>query len=107
MSQDFARAAKLFQQSCDKKIMSGCVGLGRLAVAGTGVPRDEARAATLFRQACDDYRADERGVGCFLLSDLHATGKGVPQDLYRAANLKRIACDEGYQPACPPRQGGP
>ena len=50
---DYARAANLFQKSCDLRYAGGCALLGLAYSRGQGVVKDDSHAAQLYRKACD------------------------------------------------------
>ena len=83
-TQDFARAASLYEQACDGGEMRGCTNLGF------------ARAASLYEQACDGGEVR----GCTNLGRMYRDGQGVTQDFARAATLWQQACDGGEVEAC-------
>ncbi len=60
VSQDYDRAAKLFQRACAGGEMAGCTNLGILYKVGEGVSRDELRAERLFQLACNGGSGDAR-----------------------------------------------
>jgi len=63
VSQDYGRAAKLFQRACAGGEMSACTNLGILYKVGEGVTQDELRAERLFQLACNGSAGDERACG--------------------------------------------
>ena len=63
MSQDYERAAKLFQRACAGGEMPACTNLGILYKVGEGVSQDEMRAERLFALACNGGAGDERACG--------------------------------------------
>jgi len=63
VSQDYDRAAKLFQRACAGGEMSACTNLGILYKVGEGVSRDALRAERLFALACNGGAGDDRACG--------------------------------------------
>lgn len=63
VSQDYERAAKLFQRACAGGEMPACTNLGILYKVGEGVSQDEMRAERLFALACNGGAGDERACG--------------------------------------------
>ncbi len=63
VSQDYQRAAKLFQRACAGGEMAACTNLGILYQVGEGVSQDESRAERLFQLACNGGAGDQRACG--------------------------------------------
>ncbi len=63
VSQDYPRAAKLFQRACAGGDMDACTNLGILYKVGEGVQQDELRAERLFQLACNGGAGDDRACG--------------------------------------------
>jgi hypothetical protein len=53
VTQDFDRAADLYEQACDGGDMRGCTNLGNMYQVGDGITQDLSRAASLYERACD------------------------------------------------------
>ncbi len=67
VSQDYGRAAKLFQRACAGGEMDACTNLGILYKVGEGVSQDEVRADRLFQLACNGGAGDDRA--CALVEE--------------------------------------
>jgi len=93
---DPARAARLFQRTCDRGWLHACYNLGEMYYKGVGVSKDPARAARLYRKACDGGNMD----GCTALGLMYYNGEGVSKDPARAVRLWRKACDGGDMDGC-------
>ncbi len=53
VTQDYARAASLYQQACDGGMATVCNNLGVMYLRGEGVTQDYTRAVSFFQKACD------------------------------------------------------
>ncbi|MEP0648253.1 tetratricopeptide repeat protein [Parvibaculum sp.] len=96
VTQDFVRAAELFQQACEEGYAGGCTNLGVMYQSAKGVTQDFVRAAELYQQACEQGDAQ----GCAALGFMYQNAEGVSQDLVRAAELYQQACEERDAQGC-------
>jgi TPR repeat protein len=96
VTQDYARAAQLYDQACQGGYMRGCSNLGVMHRDGQGVTQDYARAAQLYEQACQGGYMG----GCLNLGAAYYNGEGVSRDVDRALTLMRRACEGGNAQAC-------
>lgn len=94
--QDYARAAKLYDQTCKQGLAEGCNRLGVMHFYGTGVPKDGPRAVRLFLGSCRFGLAD----ACNNLGFVLDVGRGVQRDSVKAAQLFEAACNGGDVPGC-------
>jgi TPR repeat protein len=123
-----ARAAAIYQTSCNRRVAEACVGLADLYASGDGVEQDDAKAQSLRNAACklgdvdacmalasayeedDQYSraasiynrlcGDGNGAACYQLGLLYSDGLGVPEDAKRAAKAMSRACDLGNSDGC-------
>ena len=93
---DSARAARLFQRSCDLGQAGGCNNLGLAFQGGEGVPQDYERAMDYFARACSAGFAE----GCNNQGALYEHGQGVPVNLGDAQRLYTQACRHGSGLGC-------
>lgn len=92
MTEDVAKAMKLYESGCAKQNADACTGMGFLFSKGEGVPQDKRRAETIFREACDKGN----GRACSGLGhQLRLAG-----DVNPAVDLFERACKLGYGRAC-------
>jgi hypothetical protein len=93
---DLPRAARLYEQSCNRGHAWGCYALAYAALQGQGIPTDEARAAQLFRRACEA----EHNESCGQLARHLQRGIGVARDEAAAVPLLERACKGGDAWSC-------
>src|SRR5438309_841209 len=93
---EYAKAARIYQESCNGGNGSACTNLGYLHERGLGVDKDETVSAALYRQGCDTNDAQ----GCSNLALLYFQGRGVEKDLHQAAELNQRGCDGGSASGC-------
>ena len=84
---DHARAAQLYQQSCEGGAAAGCHNLAVMYENGDGVAQDRDKAESFHEQACDLGEASS----CTLL------GRGQER---RAFRLFELGCENGDLLAC-------
>lgn len=84
-----AGVAARLQEACDGGDAGSCVGLGKLARLGMGIPMNPVLSARLFARACD------RGAmaGCGQLGDQYVLGLGTPKKPEKGVALLQRACD--------------
>jgi TPR repeat protein len=98
---DFARAAVLFQQSCDDGETSACSNLAVLYMTGRGVAADPARGIALFEAACRLGSSE----GCDNAATARrraAAAQPRPQTVTTASTIQGSveACLDGSQADC-------
>ena len=93
---DLPRAAKLYEESCERSHAWGCYALAYAFGKGLGVPRDEARATQLFRRGCDGGNNES----CGQLARHLQRGIGVARDEAAAVPLFEKACTAGEAWSC-------
>ncbi len=96
VTQDEARAARLYEHACAMKDPSACVFAGQMHEFARGVPKDDAKAADFYGRACEMPWAP----GCYNEAIMLENGRGVPVDRARAADLYQMACTAGAKTAC-------
>ncbi len=96
VGQDFANAAKLYEQACQGSDGEGCQMRGHLARNGRGQAADPKQAYGFYQRACD---AGD-GLGCAAAGDLMYSGTGVPESLKGAVEYFERACEHGQLMAC-------
>src|ERR1700758_4161797 len=77
---EYAKAARIYQESCNGGNGSACTNLAYLYERGLGVDKDESVSASLYRQGCDANDAQ----GCSNLALMYLQGRGVEKDPQRA-----------------------
>lgn len=96
VTRDYAKAVRLFQQSCDGGSAKGCHLLAGMHYSGAGVPADKGKATTLYQKSCEGGY----GPACSSLAYQYDAGSGLPKDWDRATELFKKACAAGYASAC-------
>jgi TPR repeat protein len=91
LTQDMAKAAKVYRDGCERSDAVACYYLGLTYYRGDGVPQDKSQAAAFLARACDSGLA----LGCWTLGNAHSTGDGVPQDKGKAVAYYQRACAAG------------
>ena len=100
---NYPEASRIFGKTCDGGDAEGCYMLGKMHLAGKGVPKDASKAVGLLKKSCDGGS----GGGCYSLGVMHRFGQGVKQDpaesskLHgKAAELLKKSCDGGSGQSC-------
>lgn len=96
VAKDLPRAAKLYEESCERGHAWGCYALAYACGQGLGVPRDEARATQLFRRGCDGGYNES----CGQLARQLQRGIGIARDEAAAVPLFEKACKGGEAWSC-------
>jgi serine/threonine protein kinase/TPR repeat protein len=91
-----ARAASLYQTTCDGGSLVACNDLGASYSMGDGVARDAAKAVALFTRACNGGNAKS----CVNLGAMHFDGNGVPKNESLGASFFLKGCEAGEAPGC-------
>lgn len=97
VSQDFSRAASLYQQAIDQDNfrLEAINNLGVMYEEGRGVPKNLQRAADLYAAgAAQGFAKSQFNLGRF-----YALDKGVERNLVKASRLYREAADKGLPSA--------
>ena len=95
-ARDYAKAAKLYDKTCELKSPIGCAFLKAFYRDGRGVAQSYEKAAEIFTKACEI----DSGNGCYDLAELHEGGLGVGQDIKTAMKYLDKACELGDLKAC-------
>ena len=66
-ARDYAKAAKLYDKTCELKSPIGCAFLKAFYRDGRGVAQSYEKAAEIFTKACEI----DSGNGCYDLAELH------------------------------------
>ena len=93
---NFAEAAKLYKQTCDKGVADSCNRLGFLYQGVQGISQDYAQAAKFFSKACEAGSA----AGCNNLGVVYDKGLGTQADSSRAAIYFLRSCDGANGNGC-------
>lgn len=92
VTEDVAKAMKLYETGCSKRDLDSCTGMGFLFSKGEGVPQDKKRAESIFRENCEKGNARAcSGLG----HQLRLAG-----DMNPAVDLFERSCKLGYGRAC-------
>lgn len=96
VKQNFFKAVKFYQKSCDLNYGMGCSYLSDSYRNGRGVKQSISMAIKYSKKACnlDDARA------CYNLGAFYVNGLGVRQDLSTAKKFCGKSCDLGDQMGC-------
>jgi TPR repeat protein len=94
VTEDPARAAKLYAGACDAGERRACVALAALQARGRGVAKDETTAIGTLDRLC----ADNTGEACTDLAVILVSGQ--QPDLARARALLTRSCDARFERAC-------
>jgi TPR repeat protein len=98
VAKDEARAAFLFQKTCNGGVAEGCESLGYALEKGAGVPADMAAARPYYRKACDAGQL----WSCTRLGIALAQAEGGPADPAAAREALEKPCAAGEPDACAP-----
>ncbi len=93
---DGALAAASWRGRCEQGFAADCRTLGRVSLAGAGLPADDRLAAAYLMKGCEIGEP----ASCSDLGVLTLLGRGVAQDDAVGGALTRRACDAGYALAC-------
>ncbi len=93
---DLARAARLYEESCERGHAWGCYALAYAFGQGAGIARDDARATQLFRRGCEGGES----ASCGQLARQLQRGIGAPRDEAAAVPLFEKACKAGEAWSC-------
>jgi TPR repeat protein len=89
-TQDFTKAAALYQQAAGQNYALAQYRLGMLYINGQGVEQSDEQAADAFAKAADQGL----GIAQYSLGVLYQKGRGVTKSKPRAAQLFRVAADQ-------------
>ena len=92
MTQNYEKAAELFQQAAEQGHALAQNNLGFMYYHGEGVTQNFEKAADLFRQAAEQGDAQ----GQYLLGGMYYHGEGVTQNFEMAAHWYTKAAEQGY-----------
>ena len=92
---DYATAYRGFRVFANQGNAPAQSALGRMYLAGAGVPRDYAEAAEWFHKAADQDDVNAQSA----LGRMYFIGRGVPRDHVEAAEWSRKAADRDDAPA--------
>ena len=96
IEQDFFKAVKFYQKSCDLNFREGCSYLSDHYREGQGIKQDIFMAAKYAKKACDLDSAH----ACYNLGAFYVNGLGVKQNLSTAKKFCGKSCDLGEQMGC-------
>lgn len=97
VTEDMARSADLFRQSCEADYPLGCVFHSFALSSGLGgKPADAPGAVAALTKACDSGSPS----GCNLLGVMYVKGEMVDADVATAAGLFEKACKGGHAESC-------
>ncbi|MEM9628174.1 MAG: tetratricopeptide repeat protein [Pseudomonadota bacterium] len=96
VSQDYEKAASLFEKACASNIAEACAFLASSYHNGAGVEKDVTKATELDTLACS--LGD--GTGCKGAAQSYVYGDGVEQDFAQARNFAEEACEKGHAEGC-------
>lgn len=89
---DLSQAAPFIRSAAEHGLRTAQLCLGRMLLAGTGVPRDERGASSWFSRAAE--QGDPEAMN--MLGRCHENGWGVPVDLRRAATCYWSSAQSGH-----------
>ncbi|MDR3157945.1 MAG: sel1 repeat family protein [Zoogloeaceae bacterium] len=105
IKQDYSKAARLYEKSCNNKNGNGCDSLGELHAQGNGVEKNSKTAHALYEKAFT-YRvqscANEEDINrCYnLMGRLYENSDFVRRDYAKAAQLYEKSCDNENGEGC-------